>query len=145
MADLEGRVVEVDSLLASGPVVLNFWTTWCKPCRREMPQIEKIAKELESKGVHFAAISLDGARNKKAVEAYIEKYGLGLPVYMDTNWKLAKLFKVMGIPTTILLDVNAEKVYATRGYRPGDEIVLKKKIEALLKQDQEAESQRSEP
>lgn len=145
MSDLEGRIIEVDSLLVSGPVVLNFWTTWCKPCRREMPHIEKIAEELEPKGVHFAAISLDGVRNKKAVEAYIKKYEVGLPVYYDTDWKLAKMFNVMGIPTTILLDDNAETVYMTRGYRPGDEIVLKKKVEALLKQDQEIEAHTSEP
>ncbi len=140
MADPEGEVVEIDSLLATGPVVLNFWATWCRPCRREMPQIEKISEELKSRAVHFAAVSLDGMRNKRAVEAYIEKYEVGLPVYYDTDWKLTRRFKVMGIPTTILLDRRAEVQYATRGYRPGDEIVLKKKIEALLKQGEESET-----
>lgn len=145
MTDLGGGVVEVDSLLASGPVVLNFWTTWCKPCRREMPHIEKISKGLESENVHFAAVSLDGLRNKKAVETYIKKYEVGLPVYYDIDWKLAKRFKVMGIPTTILLDRNAEIQYSTRGYRPGDEIVLKKKIEALLEPEEEPETGTPEP
>jgi thiol-disulfide isomerase/thioredoxin len=147
--DLGGEVVEVDSLLVSGPVVLNFWTTWCKPCRREMPHIEKISKELASENVHFAAVSLDGLRSKKAVERYIKKYEVGLPVYYDVDWKLAKRFKVMGIPTTILLDRNAEIQYSTRGYRPGDEIVLKKKIEALLEPEkgpeEEPETATSEP
>jgi thiol-disulfide isomerase/thioredoxin len=145
MADPEGGVVQIDSLLTAGPVVLNFWATWCGPCRREMPQIEKISKELESRGVHFAAVSLDGTRNKKAVETYVEKYKVGLPVYYDTDWKLARRFKVMGIPTTILLDRDAEIQYATRGYRRGDEIVLKKKIEALLKHGEESETSAAAP
>ena len=144
LRDMDGNRVYVDSLLADGPVVLNFWATWCRPCRVEMPKLEKIQKELEGRKVHFAAISLDTRRHKSMVEAYIEQNQVSLPVYRDPEGSLAKKFKVLAIPTTILLNQDAEIAYKTRGYRPGDEILLKKEIETLIgKRDQEADQETS--
>ena len=137
LTDLDGNEVKVDSLLAEGPVVLNFWATWCRPCRIEMPHIEKIAADLASRKVHFAAISLD-ARNRKAqLEQFIVKNEIKLPVYVDPNGTVAKRFKVAAIPTTVLLDSEAEIGFRTKGYRAGDEVLLKKKIEALLPAEEE--------
>jgi thiol-disulfide isomerase/thioredoxin len=140
LTDLEGNEVKVDSLLAEGPVVLNFWATWCRPCRIEMPHIEKIASELGSRKVHFAAISLD-ARNRKAqLEKFIEQNEIKLPVYVDPRGTVAKRFKVAAIPTTVVLDSEAEIGFRTKGYRPGDEVLLKKKIEALLPEEEAEEA-----
>jgi thiol-disulfide isomerase/thioredoxin len=132
LRDLKGKQVYVDSLLATGPVVLNFWATWCRPCRLEMPHLQRIHKELESKQVHFAAISLDHKRSKSRVEQYIEKEGVTLPVYSDAEGILGKRFKVLAIPTTVVIDQDGDVHYRTRGYRPGDEVILKKKLEALI-------------
>ena len=107
LTDLEGNQVRVDSLLATGPVVLNFWATWCKPCRLEMPHLQKVASQLTDNGVTFAAISIDAPSRMKDIKAYIKKHEVTLPVYHDTKWELAKLFKVLGIPTTVLLDREA--------------------------------------
>jgi thiol-disulfide isomerase/thioredoxin len=134
---LDGRCVRVDSLLMDGPVVLNFWATWCKPCRLEMPSLEKVCEEMGPKGVHFAAISLDSRRSEKRVIEYIQKGGVSLPVYWDPDGKLARLFKVSAIPTTVVLDQDGNICHRTRGYRPGDEVLLKKKIEGLIKGGEE--------
>lgn len=132
LRDMEGRPVRVDSLLAEGPVVLNFWATWCHPCKAEMPKLEDIMEELGERQVHFAAVSLDTRRNKNKVEEYIEEHDLMLPVYRDPEGSLARRFKVTAIPTTILLDQDSEVAYRTRGYRPGDEVLLEKEILALI-------------
>lgn len=137
LRDLEGNEVKVDSLLAEGPVVLNFWATWCRPCRVEMPHIEKIAAELGPRKVHFAAISLDARNRKKQLEQFIDKNKIKLPVYTDSDGTVAKRFKVAAIPTTVVLDSEAEISFRTKGYRPGDEVLLKKKIEALLPAEEE--------
>lgn len=134
LRDMDGRPVPVDSMLAEGPVVLNFWATWCRPCRVEMPKLQEIEKDLRGQGVHFAAISLDTRRQKSKVEAFIEGNDVTLPVYRDPEGSLARKFKVSAIPTTILLDRDAGIAFRTRGYRPGDEVLLKKEIEALLKE-----------
>ena len=139
LRDMDGNRVYVDSLLTEGPVVLDFWATWCRPCRAEMPKLQAVALELVDKKVHFAAISLDTRQNKARVDAYIEQNSVSLPVYRDPEGTLAKKFKVVAIPTTILLNQAGEIVYSTRGYRPGDEILLKKEIESLIdKRDKNA-------
>jgi thiol-disulfide isomerase/thioredoxin len=130
---LDGKSVYVDSLLLDGPVVINFWATWCKPCRLEMPQLEKIYKDLEPKGVHFAAISIDSKRSEKRLVQYLQKYKMSLPIYWDPDGKLARPFKVAAIPTTVVIDQDGKIHHKTRGYRPGDEVLLKKKIEGLIK------------
>jgi thiol-disulfide isomerase/thioredoxin len=129
---MDGARVSVDSLMAEGPVVIDFWATWCRPCRVEMPRLQKIYEELADRKVHFAAVSLDTRQSKSRVEAYMEKNALSIPVYCDADGKLARMFKVMAIPTTILIDQNGDIAYQTRGYRPGDEILLKKQIETLI-------------
>jgi thiol-disulfide isomerase/thioredoxin len=141
LRDMDGRRVRVDSLLADGPVVLNFWATWCRPCRVEMPHLEAVMEKLEGDHVHFAAISLDTRRNKGKVEEYITKNQVKLPIYRDPEGTLAKKFKVTAIPTTILLDQDAEIAFRTRGYRPGDEVLLKKEIQALLRAGGEEEKE----
>ena len=134
---MEGRRVPVDSLLADGPVVLNFWATWCRPCRVEMPKLEDLMEDLGPRHVHFAAVSLDTRRSKGKVEEYIEKNDLKLPVYRDPEGSLARKFKVTAIPTTVLLNQDGEIAFRTRGYRPGDEVLLAKEIKALLARGEE--------
>jgi thiol-disulfide isomerase/thioredoxin len=144
LTDLGGEKVYVDSLLVTGPVVLNFWATWCRPCRIEMPHLQRIYTELEPAGVHFAAVSLDQAKHIPKVKEYVSKQKISIPVYHDTDYALAKLFRVMGIPTTVLLDQDGEVHHRTRGYRPGDEVILQKKIEALVKKAEAAAEEPSE-
>jgi thiol-disulfide isomerase/thioredoxin len=137
LTGLDGRSVPVDSLLADGPLVVNFWATWCKPCKLEMPHLEKVYEELGPKGVHFAAISLDSKRSEKRLAQYVETNGVTLPVYWDPDGKLARLFKVAAIPTTVVLDQDGNVQFRTRGYRPGDEVLLKKKVEGLVRDREE--------
>ena len=137
LRDMDGKRVYVDSLLTRGPVVLNFWATWCKPCMIEMPHLEKLYEKLSPKGVQFAAISVDSRSRKKYVEQFIANRSMKVPVYRDPEGTIAHKFKVIGIPTTVLLDQDGEISYSTRGYRPGDEVILRKKIEGLIKDGSE--------
>lgn len=132
LTDLVGKKVALDSLLARGPVVINFWATWCGPCRVEMPLLEKAYQELGPKGVSFAAISLDRRMSKDAMEAFLKSRGFSVPVYRDEDAALAKKFGILAIPTTIVLKSSGEVFYLAKGYRPGDEVLLRKKVEELV-------------
>ena len=132
LTDCVGKKVALDSLLAGGPVVINFWATWCGPCRIEMPLLEKVYQELGPKGVAFAAISLDRRMSKDAMEAFLKSRGFNVPVYRDEDAGVAKRFNILAIPTTIVLKPDGEVFYLAKGYRPGDEILLRKKVEELV-------------
>ena len=132
LVDLDGRKVALDSLVAGGPVVLNFWATWCGPCRREMPELEKIYRDFSAKGVQFCAVSLDRNISRTALEQFLKKGGVTLPIYRDGTGVLAKAFKVTAIPATMVFAKGGAVHYQTKGFKPGDEILLRKKIEALI-------------
>jgi thiol-disulfide isomerase/thioredoxin len=132
LIDLGGKKVPLDTLLAKGPVVLNFWATWCGPCRLEMPQLQKIYQELAPKGVQFCAVSLDRGMSKTALEQFLQRGSVTIPVYRDETGTLAKAFKVTAIPATMVFAKGGSIYYQTKGFRPGDEVLLKKKIEGLL-------------
>lgn len=134
---LDGKTIDLESVAAKSPVVLNFWATWCGPCRLELPHLQKVYEEYGAKGIVFVAISLDNPRNKKMISDFLTKNKVSLPVYIDTSGEVAKKFKITAIPTTFLLGRGGEVIYQVRGYRPGDEIVLRKQIENML-QKQEA-------
>ena len=102
LEDLNGKKSELKQY--RGKVVfLNFWATWCGPCKEEMPSMEKLYKQFKDKDFVFLAISVDYA-GIKPVKEYIEKNRYTFPVLIDPKCKTLDLFGVRGIPTTFLID-----------------------------------------
>jgi thiol-disulfide isomerase/thioredoxin len=83
--------------------VLNFWTTWCPPCREEMPELEKFSQKYRG-NVLFAAINLQEPPGK--VRAYLDQNGFSMPVLLDEDGRVGGMFAIRAIPTTIILDLN---------------------------------------
>jgi len=102
LEDLSGKKSELKQY--RGKVVfLNFWATWCGPCKEEMPSMEELSKKFKEKDFVFLAISVDYA-GIKPVKEFIEKYRYTFPVLIDPKCKTLDLFEVKGIPTTFLVD-----------------------------------------
>jgi thiol-disulfide isomerase/thioredoxin len=88
-------------------VVLNFWATWCGPCREEMPMMVEAAKTWAPKGIAFIAISLDDSKTKKDIPAFVSKYGVSFPVWTGANADdLQKLRMGDGVPDTAFVDAE---------------------------------------
>ncbi len=138
LTGLDGAEVAVDSLLDGGPLVINFWATWCSPCRLEMPQLEKIYREFAPKGVQFAAVSVDRKNQIARVKSFLEKHKMSVPAYIDLDGRLAKGFKVRAIPTTVVIRQDGSLYHRTKGYRPGDEVLLRKYLQSLVEQSEGA-------
>ncbi|MGD9141552.1 MAG: TlpA disulfide reductase family protein [bacterium] len=132
LTGLYGEEVAIDSLLDKGPLVINFWATWCSPCKLEMPHLEKLYREFAPKGVQFAAVSVDMKRNAGRVKTFLEKQELTVPAYIDHDTRLAKGFNVRAIPTTIIILPDRSQYHRNKGYRPGDEVLLRKHLQAIL-------------
>lgn len=88
-------------------VVVNFWATWCPPCRAEMPDLEALSKEFGPKGLVVLAITQE---KQEVVKPFIEKHGYSFPILLDTDGRVNKAYKIGGIPNTFVYNRQGELV-----------------------------------
>ena len=129
---LDGERFSLREALAEGPVVLDFWATWCKPCIKSLPALQKIAREFEEHGVGVYAVNVDGPRNQPKVRPFLKRHRLELPVLLDHSREVMKQYQLAGMPATIVFSTEGEVAYKHFGYKPGDEIRLREKLTELL-------------
>ena len=115
LEDLNGKKVDLKQF--RGKVVfLNFWATWCGPCKEEMPSMEALYQKFKEKGFVFLTISVD-YEEKKKVKEFINKHHYTFPVLIDSKCLTLDLYGVKGIPTTILIDKKGRMVGSAVGPR----------------------------
>ena len=104
LKDLNGQEIQLSSL--KGKVVLvNFWATWCPPCREEIPSMMKLNQAMQGKPFQMLAISIDEG-GKEDVERYFKKQGVSLPALLDSDGKVAKRYGTTGVPETFVLNTK---------------------------------------
>ncbi|MFZ5997707.1 MAG: peroxiredoxin family protein [Nitrospirota bacterium] len=130
LTDISGKKISLSELKGK-VVLLNFWATWCGPCKAEMPALNKLYLELKEKGFVILAVSLDTA--EKPVKSFIAEKKLAFPVLMDSDKELSfDKYAVMGLPTTFLIDKKGIIVERILGDREWDAPQMKDKILKLL-------------
>ena len=129
LKDLSGRSIALSSFKGK-VVLLNFWATWCPPCRAEMPGLNKLYNELKNRGFVIVAVSTD--RSISQVKDFLEKNKVDFPVLFDENRTAAKLYRVFSMPTTFLIDRNGTVIEKFYGEYSWTEPETKGKIEKLL-------------
>jgi len=127
--DAEGNPVQLSDFRGK-PVVLNFWASWCGPCKREMPDFEVKYQEL-GKDVQFLIINLtDGVQETVAsASEYIQQQGYTFPVYYDTSSQAAMLYGIYSIPTTFFIDTDGCAIAQAKGAIDGE--TLQKGIDMI--------------
>jgi cytochrome c biogenesis protein CcmG, thiol:disulfide interchange protein DsbE len=93
LSDFRGKVV-----------FLNFWATWCKPCREEMPSMEILNKNFEKDGLVILAVSIDRVTTTKDIPPFVKGMNLSFPVLIDSWGRTDKPYKRMGVPETFIID-----------------------------------------
>jgi len=101
LQDLQGNPVNINGPQDQEIYVLNFWATWCPPCRGEMPELDTFAQENKDK-VKFYAVNIQ--ESPQDVNAFIHEQNYTLPVLLDAEGKNAQAYHIQGIPTTIIID-----------------------------------------
>ena len=120
LAEQRGRVVMV-----------NFWATWCGPCRQEMPQLDRLYQKYKSSGFVLLGVNVDEDVRKATDVA--AKLGVTFPVLLDTDKAVSKLYDLSTMPSTVIIDRDGKVRYLHRGYLAGYEDNYDKQIRELLK------------
>jgi thiol-disulfide isomerase/thioredoxin len=109
--DVTGKTINLQSLKGK-KVFVNLWASWCPPCRREMPSIEKLSKAVDKNKVSFVLLSLDDNFDK--AKAFVKRQQLSLPIYYPAE-NLPAMFNVEGIPTTFIFDESGKLIQRIDG------------------------------
>jgi len=113
-------------------VMINFWASWCGPCRQEMPLLENIYKKYGKMG--FTLIGVNVEPDTKAAENWLKQTPVSFPVLFDTDSKVSKLYNVSGMPSTVFIDRKGNFRVLHQGYKPGDENEYLDQIRTLMRE-----------
>ncbi len=132
---ISGKQTRLSSLLEDGPILVNFWATWCAPCKKEMIFLEEFHKKYSDQGFRVLAISTDSPKSMSKVKSYIRAKKHTFLVGLDPNQEVAKKMNAMVMPTVILIDKDRKVSWYHQGFIPGDENEIEAQILKLLNVD----------
>jgi peroxiredoxin len=131
---LHGRAGETVSLadLRGDVVMINFWATWCGPCRQEMPHLEALHQRYHDLG--FTLLGVNVEENSRLSDKFLEETPVTFQILFDPENKVSNLYKVVAMPSTVLVDREGNMRYIHHGYQPGYENEYQSQIRALLRE-----------
>jgi peroxiredoxin len=138
LQSLDGKTTRFSDLKAK-VILVNFWATWCAPCVREMPSLQKLADTYGPKGLVVIGISLD-EEPEKVLEAFRKKHSIRFPTYIDAKGELADRFQVSGLPLTLVLDADRKLLLEQVGDEDWFDSSFRKQFELWLSAETGKES-----
>jgi thiol-disulfide isomerase/thioredoxin len=126
-----GATVSLDKLRGQ-VVMLNFWASWCGPCREEFPLLDQMYKRYRSAGVTIVGVNVEP--DSSDAEGFLAHTPVSFPIAFDRDSAASRLFHVDGMPSTVLLDRRGVVRWTHRGYKAGDENEYLDQIRALLRE-----------
>jgi peroxiredoxin len=130
LPDLEGNQISL-STYKGRVVLLNFWATWCPPCRLEMPTMEKAYRKYRDKGFEVVAVSVD-AGPKSSVKSFLRELGLSFQVLLDPDMETLRAFRGFSLPMTVVIDRQGVIRSRELGYRDWSDGESTKLLQRLL-------------
>ena len=128
---LAGQKINLDQYKGQ-VVMINFWASWCGPCRQEMPILEKLHAKYKPMGFTMIGINVEPDSNL-AVD-WLKSTPVTFPILFDRTSEVSKLYKVAGMPNTVIVDRKGNLRWLHRGYKPGDENKYLDQIRALVRE-----------
>ncbi len=119
--------------LRGKPVLLNVWATWCRPCRDEIPELQRLYERYRDRGLELVGVSVDAAGQDGAVGAFARQYGMTYAVWRDPDEIVSAAFLVIGVPATFLIDRGGILRWKKTGPIAGADTALTTAIERALK------------
>jgi peroxiredoxin len=132
LKDIDGKTFKLSEQLGRGPIVIDFWATWCKPCLRQLPHLEALRIKYESQKLQVVAISIDESRTLSKVKSYVKTRGYGFRVPLDPNQEVFRKLGGRAMPHQVIVAPDGSRIAVHTGYREGDERQLEKHITDAL-------------
>ena len=120
VADSSGTEISTDDLLTGNTLVVSLWSTWCVPCRRELPQLQEFAAKHHD--VSVVAVNLGDKLD--SVAAYADEIGLTMPVIIDTEGRVSSALGVTSVPSTLVIDLHGKVIATHVGEITADELAV---------------------
>lgn len=117
---------------AGNVVLLNFWASWCGPCRLEMPLLNDLHNKYAALGFVVLGVNVEEQTDK--ARSYLADIPVDFPILFDDKNVVSKLYDVVAMPTTVMIDRNGNMRYLHKGYKPGDENKYKKMVKKLIRE-----------
>jgi peroxiredoxin len=113
-------------------VLVNFWATWCGPCRQEMPHLNRLYERYRSAGFVLLGVNIDD--DPRAAADLATKLGVQFPVLLDTDKAVSRAYDMSAMPATLLIDRDGRVRHIHRGYRDGVERTYEEQVRSLLRE-----------
>lgn len=129
--DLSGKNLRLSDLKGS-VVMIEFWATWCPPCRDSVPELNNLYQKYKDRGFVLLGLSVDTGRDAQStVNSFVKEFNITYPVLIDKS-DVKALYGVYSVPTTYLIDRNGNVVNSHIGFAPGSGELLAQEIEKIL-------------
>lgn len=132
LKDLDQQMRSFEEIKGEKLTLIDFWATWCKPCTKSIPELNKIYEAYKDKGVQLIGINGDGPRSVSKVAPVSKALGISYPVLLDLDQSLMTELNLSAYPTLLLIDSSNKIVWRHEGYLPGDENTIKKELDKRL-------------
>jgi peroxiredoxin len=121
-SDVDGKTFRLSDHLGKSVVLLDFWSTFCEPCKAEFPHLQALYDEDKSKGLLVVAVAMDGPETIADVHAFVKRFELNFPIVTDDDSRIASLYDPKkSMPLSILIARNGHIAVVREGYNPGEE------------------------
>lgn len=128
LPNLQNQTLSFEEIKGEKLTVFDFWTTWCKPCLKSIPEINKLHTEFQEKGVSFAGVNCDGPRSMAKVSPMAKTLGIIYPVLLDPNMELMKELNLNSFPSLVIVNSKGKVVWFHEGFNDGDQEELRNQL-----------------
>ncbi len=135
LKDIDNNFQTYDDLKGDKLTLIDFWATWCKPCMKAIPELNKIYTSYKDKGVEVIGISCDGPRSVSKVSPLSKSLGIEYPILLDIDSEIKTDLNLSAFPTLIFVDTEGEIVWIHEGYLNGDEEEIVAELEKRLNEN----------
>lgn len=131
--DVDGKTFRLSDHLGKGVILLDFWSTFCEPCKAEFPHLNAIYATKKDKGLLVLGVAMDGPESAAEVPAFVKRHEVGFPVVLDEDSRIASLYDPKkSMPFSVLIGRDGRIVAVREGYNPGDEKLVEADVSKAL-------------